>query len=80
MGAPPMGPPVMDSRNIGNHFRQFQEKEIYQYDAPWPVYGLDWSKVPNEREGFRVAIGSLIEDQPNKVCCMLCPIPLLMSQ
>ena len=42
-------------------------KEIYQYDAPWPLYALDWCKVPNERKGFRMALGSLIEESHNKV-------------
>ncbi|KAI7856075.1 WD40-repeat-containing domain protein [Circinella umbellata] len=42
-------------------------KEIYQYDAPWPLYALDWCKIPNERKGFRMAIGSLIEESNNKL-------------
>lgn len=45
----------------------YAEKEIYQYDAPWPIYALDWSNVPTEREGFRLALGSLIEEHSNKV-------------
>lgn len=65
MGAPPL-PSVMDTRNNGSS-RQYAEKEIYQYDAPWPVYALDWSKAPGDRHGFRLAVGSLIEEQTNKV-------------
>ncbi|KAI8148665.1 WD40-repeat-containing domain protein [Fennellomyces sp. T-0311] len=42
-------------------------KEIYQYDAPWPLYALDWCKAPNERKGFRMALGSLIEESHNKL-------------
>ncbi|KAL1933091.1 hypothetical protein VTP01DRAFT_8769 [Rhizomucor pusillus] len=65
MGAPPL-PSVMDTRNNGSS-RQYAEKEIYQYDAPWPVYALDWSKAPGDRHGFRLAVGSLIEEQTNKL-------------
>lgn len=43
------------------------KKEMYEYRAPWPVYGLDWSKRPGEKS-FRLALGSFIEDYPNKVC------------
>ncbi|KAI8380985.1 WD40-repeat-containing domain protein [Radiomyces spectabilis] len=42
-------------------------KEIYQYDAPWSVFALDWSKCPHERKAFRMAIGSFIEDSNNKL-------------
>jgi len=38
---------------------------IHTYEAPWPLYGMNWS---NRRETrFRLAIGSFIEDYPNKV-------------
>lgn len=42
-------------------------KEIYQYDAPWATYALDWCKTPIEQKSFRLAIGSFIEDSNNKV-------------
>ncbi|CDH57382.1 wd40 repeat-like protein [Lichtheimia corymbifera JMRC:FSU:9682] len=42
-------------------------KEIYQYDAPWPIYALDWCKTPHERKGFRMALGSIIEESNNKL-------------
>jgi WD repeat-containing protein 68 len=42
-------------------------KEIYQYDAPWLIYALDWCKTPIEQKSFRLAIGSFIEDSNNKV-------------
>ncbi|KAF7732325.1 ddb1 and cul4 associated factor 7 [Apophysomyces ossiformis] len=42
-------------------------KDIYQYDAPWPTYALDWCKVPSERKSFRLAVGSFLEDSNNKV-------------
>ncbi|KAF8925672.1 ddb1 and cul4 associated factor 7 [Dissophora ornata] len=41
-------------------------KEILNYSAPWPVYGLDWSNQPTEREALRLAVGSFIEDGSNK--------------
>ncbi len=38
---------------------------IHTYEAPWPLYGMNWS---NRRETrFRLAVGSFIEDYPNKV-------------
>ncbi|KAI1315921.1 ddb1 and cul4 associated factor 7 [Mortierella claussenii] len=42
-------------------------KEILNYSAPWPVYGLDWSNQPTEREALRLAVGSFIEDGSNKI-------------
>jgi WD repeat-containing protein 68 len=42
-------------------------KEIYQYDAPWLTYALDWCKTPIEQKSFRLAVGSFIEDSNNKV-------------
>jgi WD repeat-containing protein 68 len=44
-------------------------KEIYQYDAPWSTYALDWCKTPIEQKSFRLAVGSFIEDSNNKVTC-----------
>ncbi|KAI7904532.1 WD40-repeat-containing domain protein [Cokeromyces recurvatus] len=44
-----------------------QSKEIYQYDAPWLTYALDWCKTPNDHLNFRLAIGSFIEDSNNKL-------------
>lgn len=45
-----------------------QSKQVYQYDAPWPLYALDWCKTPGEQRGHRLAIGSIIEETNNKVC------------
>ncbi|CAJ0756919.1 3278_t:CDS:2 [Entrophospora sp. SA101] len=42
------------------------KKEVYEYKAPWPVYGLDWSKLPGEK-AFRLAVGSFIEEYSNKL-------------
>jgi hypothetical protein len=53
-----------DSRN-GRHPKP--GKEIYTYHAPWPVYAMDWSKAPTEKGGFRLALGSFIEEHDNKV-------------
>ncbi|KAI8389252.1 WD40-repeat-containing domain protein [Blakeslea trispora] len=46
---------------------QPSSKEIYQYDAPWQTYALDWCKTPLEKKSFRLAIGSFIEDNNNKL-------------
>jgi hypothetical protein len=54
----------MESRN-GRHSNK--GKEIYTYHAPWPVYAMDWSKAPTEKGGFRLALGSFIEEHENKV-------------
>ncbi|KAI9469092.1 MAG: WD40-repeat-containing domain protein [Benjaminiella poitrasii] len=42
-------------------------KEIYQYDAPWLTYALDWCKTQNEQLNFKLAVGSFIEDSNNKL-------------
>ncbi|GJJ74532.1 DDB1- and CUL4-associated factor 7 [Entomortierella parvispora] len=48
-------------------------KEILNYSAPWPVYGLDWSNQPTEREALRLAVGSFIEDGSNKIQIITLP-------
>ncbi|KAH3766356.1 WD40 repeat protein [Pelomyxa schiedti] len=41
-------------------------KELYAYDAPWPVFAMSWSA--REDKPFRLAVGSLLEDAiSNKV-------------
>ncbi|KAG0174963.1 hypothetical protein DFQ28_009904 [Apophysomyces sp. BC1034] len=42
------------------------QKKIYRYDAPWPLYAMDWCNATTEKEGFRLALGSFIEDHSNK--------------
>ncbi|RNA26529.1 DDB1- and CUL4-associated factor, partial [Brachionus plicatilis] len=42
-----------------------KRKEIYKYDAPWTLYGMNWSVRPDKR--FRLALGSFIEEYNNKV-------------
>jgi len=42
-----------------------EKKEIYTYEAPWLIYGMDWSVRPDKK--FRLAIGSFVEEYNNKV-------------
>lgn len=42
-----------------------RKKEIYTYQAPWLIYGMNWSVRPDKP--FRLAIGSFLEDYTNKV-------------
>lgn len=42
-----------------------KRKEIYKYDAPWPLYAMNWSVRPDKR--FRLALGSFVEEYNNKV-------------
>lgn len=44
-----------------------KRKEIYTYQAPWLIYGMNWSVRPDQK--FRLAIGSFEEE-----CVLyLCP-------
>ncbi|CAJ0753646.1 15829_t:CDS:2 [Entrophospora sp. SA101] len=65
--SPPLTPcingyDVTNPNNIANALK----KEMYEYRAPWSLYGLDWSKRPGD-ESFRLAIGSFIEEYSNKI-------------
>lgn len=51
---------------------EVKRKEIYTYNAPWPVYGLGWSLKPN---AFRFAVGSYVEEYRNKVQVRRRPVP-----
>uniref|UniRef100_A0A1I8FSU3 DDB1- and CUL4-associated factor 7 n=1 Tax=Macrostomum lignano TaxID=282301 RepID=A0A1I8FSU3_9PLAT len=42
-----------------------KKKEIYKYEAPWPVYSMNWSVRPDK--GFRLALGSFVEEYNNKL-------------
>ena len=42
-----------------------KRKEIYKYEAPWTLYGMNWSFRPDKR--FRLALGSFVEEYNNKV-------------
>ncbi|ORZ17050.1 WD40-repeat-containing domain protein [Absidia repens] len=52
-----------------DHSRHYSSatKDVYQYTCPWPIYALDWSKSKDEQNSFRLAVGSFIEDNNNKV-------------
>lgn len=41
------------------------EKEIYTYQAPWPIFATNWSWRPDQK--FRLALGSFLEDYTNKI-------------
>jgi hypothetical protein len=41
-----------------------EKKEIYTYEAPWLIYGMNWSVRPDQK--FRIALGSFVEDYNNK--------------
>ncbi|EIM81185.1 WD40 repeat-like protein [Stereum hirsutum FP-91666 SS1] len=45
---------------------------MLQYEAPWPVYSLDWCKTPSQsrtgaRSAFRLGIASFTEDYRNRI-------------
>lgn len=55
-----------------------RQKEIYKYEAPWPLYSMHWAVRPGEpgigasssssrRGTFRLALGSFIEEYCNRV-------------
>jgi WD repeat-containing protein 68 len=39
-------------------------REIYNYKAPWNIYGLSWSNRP---KSFRLGLSSFIQDYCNKL-------------
>lgn len=41
------------------------KRELYTYDAPWPIYAMNWSQRVDKP--FRLAIGSFVEDVTNKI-------------
>lgn len=45
---------------------QQQRKEIFTYQAPWPIFSLSWSRRPTSSP-FRLAIGSYVEQYSNVV-------------
>lgn len=42
-----------------------KKKEIYTYEAPWYIYGMNWSVRLDHP--YRLAVGSFLEDYTNKV-------------
>ena len=51
---------------LGKPKSSIEEKQVFRYEAPWPIYAMDWSN--KEFNGHRLAIGSFLEDTENKVC------------
>ncbi|KAH8119190.1 WD40 repeat-like protein [Phellopilus nigrolimitatus] len=49
------------------------QTSLLNYEAPWPVYALDWCKTPapgqhaRPRSAFRLALGSFTEDARNRL-------------
>jgi len=44
---------------------ELEKKEIYTYETPWLIYGMNWSVRPDKK--YRLAVGSFIEEYANKV-------------
>lgn len=44
---------------------QAKKKEIYTHEAPWRIYGMNWSN--RKDKPYRLALGSFIEEYNNKV-------------
>lgn len=44
-----------------------KRREIYTYNAPWPVYSLASSNRSAPEHAFRFAVGSFVEEYSNKV-------------
>jgi len=42
-----------------------RKKEIYTFQAPWLIYGMNWSVRQDKK--FRLAIGSFLEEYTNRV-------------
>eukprot|EP01113_Clastostelium_recurvatum_P045757 TRINITY_DN7912_c0_g1_i1.p1 TRINITY_DN7912_c0_g1~~TRINITY_DN7912_c0_g1_i1.p1 ORF type:complete len:327 (+),score=82.95 TRINITY_DN7912_c0_g1_i1:126-1106(+) len=42
-----------------------RKREIYTYEAKWPIYGMNWSARADKP--FRLALGSFLDDYTNKV-------------
>lgn len=54
-----------------------KKKEIYTYEAPWLVYGMNWS-VRRAKSEFRLAIGSFLEEyRCVTALCTLVTLPLI---
>ncbi len=43
------------------------KKEICTYEAPWNIYGMNWSIRDHPQAKFRLAIGSFVEEYNNQV-------------
>lgn len=49
----------------GGSDEQQRRSEIYTYEAPWHIYGMNWSV--RRDKWYRLAIASLLEQCPNRV-------------
>mmetsp|Transcript_29613 Transcript_29613/g.41278 ORF Transcript_29613/g.41278 Transcript_29613/m.41278 type:complete len:419 (+) Transcript_29613:66-1322(+) len=54
-----------DATSTSDRQERAEKEEIYTYEAPWLVYGMNWSV--REDKKFRLAIGSFVEEYNNKV-------------
>jgi len=43
------------------------KKEIYTHDADWTIYAMGWSQRDEPGRGFRLALGSFVEEYANRV-------------
>ena len=71
--APAANPP---STQPPSPMAEGKKKEIYTYEAPYLLYGMNWSVRDDPRKKFRLALGSFIEEYNNKVEVLL----LIFSQ
>ncbi|BBN10765.1 DDB1- and CUL4-associated factor 7 [Marchantia polymorpha subsp. ruderalis] len=58
----------MSNRNRTNNHesgRSSSRKTTFTYDAPWPIYALNWTIRRDKR--FRLGIGSYLEESRNRV-------------
>ncbi|TFK54519.1 WD40 repeat-like protein [Heliocybe sulcata] len=49
------------------------QASVLQYEAPWPIFAMDWCKTPapgqthRPRSSFRLGVGSFTEDYRNRI-------------
>lgn len=55
----------VNSSSGGGSGSGIKRKEIYKFEAQWPLYAMNWSVRPDKR--FRLALGSFVEEYNNKV-------------
>jgi len=44
---------------------QVSRKEIYTYQAPWTAYSMSWCRSTDDRNKFKIAVGSYKEEYSN---------------
>lgn len=54
-----------DQRDGANSEEQQKRSEIYTYEAPWHIYGMNWSVRKDKK--YRLGIASLVEHYSNRV-------------